>query len=366
MSMRRGWRWLLLGLGFLGLCLGFALWRLSRDDERLTRWLADAVQSASGLQLHAPRAATFDFWPRLGIAMNDVELRSPGHGTVPARIGVLRAQLPWSSVFGRDLRIGAIELRDVDLDAQSIALWQQQRQEFGPLPAMRWPQLDAEVRLHNVRYRDHSGSDVTSSNWTIHDAHLDGWHIDQVASLSAAFSWDALAPGQFNLSLQCTPRQSRNSIAIEPCTAELRHDEENVISLRGYLRHDDIERNESQWRLESAQMPAWIPIGSLHFDPLPVDLALRVVGAWAGPLKVKLTGNISGSALDSDLVLPYGWLDQSLQGDWQPLLDKTSGFATIDQLKGEDFQAQGIEWRNEGSADSAISIVSPPTELQAP
>lgn len=349
------WRYLLLLLLLGGGVLAFALWRLSRDDERLTRWLTDSVQSASGLQMHTKGAGRFGFWPRLSIAIDGVELVSAQDGATPVRIASMRVLVPWASVFGRRLRVSAIDIEGVVLDAAAIDAWLAHRRDLGPLPAMRWPQLEAQLNLHDVRYRTVGADARPVDGILLMDLRLDRWQVDQAATLNASFSLPTLGSQPFSVTMQCTPRQTRTSIAIEPCTATIAHAGSPDLVLRGYFRHDDVARVESQLRIEAERLPDWIDAAPLQVDDLPVDIALRLVGALAGPLKAKLGGAIAGSTIEADVVLPYGWTQHVQQQDWMALAEQTTGHAHVDRLRGADAELENIEWRNEAPATISIS-----------
>ncbi len=374
MRVHRGWRYLLIILALGAGLLTFGLWRLSRDDERLTRWLTDSVQAATGLRMSVQGAGRFGFWPRLSIALAGVQLHSVGDAGIPVRIGSMRVQVPWSSVFGRELRISAIAMNDVVLDAVAINAWLARRRDIGPMPALRWPQLDASLSIHRLRYRAPDARDVAADTFVLNDLQLDRWQIDQPAVLDASFVLPTLGPQVFQLQVQCTPRQSSSSIAIEPCAAALQSGENDALALRGYLRHDDVARVESQLRIEAPQLPRWINLAPVQTQPKPVDLALRLVGSIAGPLKAKLGGNLSGMGVDTDVVLPYGWIDQIRAGEWNALAERTSGFARVDHLRAAGvatardrkgaietglIEVDDIEWRNDAAAESSPSSVVP-------
>lgn len=374
MRAHRSWRYLLLVLVLAASFLVFGLWRLSRDDERLTRWLTDSVQSATGLQMGVQGTGRFGFWPRLSIALDGVQLRSVGDAGSPVRIGTMRVQVPWSSVFGRELRVSAIAMNDVVLDAVAINAWLARRRDIGPMPALRWPQLDASLSIHRLRYRAPNARGVEVDTFVLDDLQLDRWQIDQPAVLDASFVLTTLGPQAFQLQAQCTPRQSGTSIAIEPCAATLRSGENDALALRGYLRHDDVARVESQLRIEAPQLPRWINLAPIRTQPKPVDLALRLVGSIAGPLKAKFGGNLSGIGVETDVVLPYGWIDQIRAGEWNALAERTTGFARVDHLRAADVATAGnrkgaietgliemddIEWRNETATESSPSSVVP-------
>ena len=380
MRVHRGWRYLLIVLMLGAGLLTFGLWRLSRDDERLTQWLTDSVQSASGLQMSVQGTGRFGFWPRLSIALAGVQLRSVGDAGNPVRIGSMRVQVPWSSVFGRELRVSAITMNDVVLDAVAINAWLARRRDVGPMPALRWPQLDASLSIHRLRYQAPDARGMEVDTLVLEDLQLDRWQIDQPAVLDASFVLTKLGPQPFQLQLRCTPRQTRTSIAIEPCSATLQRAGSDALALRGYLRHDDVARVESQLRIEALKLPRWINLAPIQTQPKPVDLALRLVGSIAGPLKAKLGGNLSGMSVETDVVLPYGWIDQVRAGEWNALAERTTGFARVDHLRSANvatastskdaiesgvietgvIEMDDIEWRNEVATESSLfSVVSP-------
>ncbi len=359
MRLRRGWRYLLIVLLLGVLLLAFGLWRLSRDDERLTRWLVDSVESATGLKMRTQGSGRFGFWPRLSIALDGVQLTAAADAGTPARIGSMRVQVPWASVFGRELRVSAIDIDDVVLDAEAINAWLAYRRDLGPTPALRWPQLDAALNIRALRYQQQDANGGVLDTFVLHTLQLDRWRINQPARLNASFQLAALGPQPFRAELSCTPRQSRNSLAIEPCSATLERDGSVPLALRGYLRHDDFARLEAQLRIESARLPEWINATPIVVAERPIDITLKLVGAFAGPLKLKLGGPLADMNLEADVVMPYGWIDQILAQNWNPLAERTTGFARIDRLRTANAELEKLEWRNETAAESLPSAGAP-------
>lgn len=354
MRLRRGWRYLLILMLLAAALLLLGLWRLSRDDERLTRWLTDSVQSATGLEMRTPAAGRFGFWPRLSIALDGVQLRGANDASIPASIGSMRVQVPWSGIFGSELRVSAIAIDNVVLDANAINAWLASRHDFGPVPALRWPKLDAALSIRNLRYQQADANGKPADLLVLNQLHLNRWRIDQPAELDVGFTLAALGPEPFQLQAQCTPRQTHNSIAIEPCAASLKRNGAATLSLRGQLRHDDFARSDAQLRVEAPAVPEWIVTAPLQFDTKPVDLTLRLVGAFPGPLKLKLLGNFSGSAIDADMVLPFAWFEQLQKQEWNALAERITGYARIDHLRSnDDVRIDDIQWHNDAAAQAA-------------
>ena len=354
--LRRWLRYLLIPAALIAVLVGFGLWRLSKDDERLTRWLADSVQSATGLRLQTEATGRFGFWPQLSIALNEVSLRAPAD--TPVRIGSIRVQVPWSGVFGRELRASRIVLQNVDLDAAAIDNWLASRDDQGPMPAWRWPKLDAALLIENLRYHAHDADGADITTFSLERLLLDRWTINEAASMSARFHLPALATEPLQLQLTCTPRQTRNALALEPCNASIGIDAGRSLALRGYLRRDDNTRAEVQLRVEAAQLPEWIVLDPIQTEARPVDLVVRLTGSFVGPLKVNSGGNIAGSKIDIDAVLPYGWIDLLKAGDWDALASRATGAVHIDHLRSADVQLEDLRWRNEAASEQTTAAVS--------
>lgn len=349
--MRRWGRYLLLLAALGSVVIGFGLWRLSRDDERLTHWLADSVRSATGLQMHSRGNGNFGFWPQLSVALNDIELRAPNSGSTPVRIDSIRVQVPWSSVFGRELRASRVVLRGVDLDAQAISLWLTHRGDAGPMPAWRWPELDAALLIEDLSYLGADEGGKAVEQLVLERLYLDRWIIDQPASLSARLRIPALAAETLQINLGCTPRQTRNAIAIEPCSASVGVDSRSEVAARGYVRLDDSARSEAQLRIETGALPAWLPVQQIGADQQPMNIVMRLIGAAAGPLKLKSAGTLADSNVDMDLVLPYGWIGLARAADWAALAERTTGSLSIDRWQRGELQLENLRWSNE-PADS--------------
>ncbi len=362
--MRRWARYALLLAGLGSVVLGFGLWRLSRDDERLTRWLADSVRSATGLDMQSQDTGAFGFWPQLSVALNDIELRSLDGSSTPARIDSIRVQVPWSSVFGRELRASRVVLRGVDLDAAAISSWLAHRADAGPLPAWRWPELDAALLIEDLRYLAAGAAGNEVEQLVLDQLHLDRWIIDEPSSLSARLRLPALGPDQLQLSLGCTPRQTRNAIAVEPCAATIGADNRDELALRGYIRLDDKAGSEVQFRIEASALPAWLPLAPVGSEAEPVNIVMRLIGAVAGPLKVKSGGTLAASNIDVDVVLPYGWIDLAGAADWEELAERATGSLSIDRWQSGDLRLEDIRWSNEpangNTAEASTSVARLP------
>jgi hypothetical protein len=261
-------------------------------------------------------------------------------------------QVPWSGLFGSELRVSAIGVDDAVIDAAALTAWRQRRADAGPLPALRWPELDAALDVRRLRYR-RADADV----FVLERLRLDRWRVDHAADLDATFVLAALGAEPFDLELSCTPRQTRSSIAIEPCTASIARAGSATLSLRGYVRHDDEARGESQLRVEAPMLPAWIPLSPLELDAKPIDLALRTTGAFAGPLKVKLGGALAGSSVDADVVLPFDWSATLASGAWSALAERTIGHARIDRLRIAGAVLDDVEWRN-AAPDAGVAATT--------
>ncbi len=363
--MRRWSRYLLLLAGVGTVVVGFGLWRLSRDDERLTRWLADSVRSATGLQMHSRDSGSFGFWPQLSVALNDIELRAFSGSSTPARIDSIRVQVPWSSVFGRELHASRVVLRGVDLDAAAISSWLAHRADAGPLPAWRWPELDAALLVEDLRYLSADEAGTPVEQFVLERLYLDRWIIDQPASLSARMHVPALADETLQINLGCTPRQTRNAIAIEPCSASIGVDNRSELAVRGYLRLDDSARSEVQLRIEASALPAWLPVAAMGAQEQPVNIVMRLIGAAAGPLKLKSGGTLADSTLDIDVVLPYGWIDLASAADWTGLADRATGSLSIDKWQQGELQLEDIRWRNEPTNGNATEAGAVPANATA-
>jgi hypothetical protein len=358
--LRLRWRYLLIFMALGTGVVAFGLWRLSRDDERLTRWLVDSVQSATGLQMRTNGNGRFGFWPRLSIALDGVQLIASADSGTPVRIGSIRVQVPWASLFGRQLRVSAIDVEDVVLDAAAIDAWLASRRDQGPLPALRWPSLDAALNVRRLRYTQAGIDGGSQDTLLLHTLQLDRWQVNQPSRLYASFVVAALGPQPFRMELLCTPRQSRSSIAIEPCSARLEREGSATLALRGYLRHDDFARVESQLRIESQRLPQWISPAPMLIDDKPIDLALRLVGAFDGPLKVKLGGPLAEMNIEADVVLPFGWIEQVQSRSWNLLAENSIGYARVDRLRTADAEFDEVEWRNETAAESSAGLAASP------
>ncbi len=343
--MRRAPRWLryLALAGLLALCLlGLAVWRLSRDDQRLTAWLADSVYSATGLQL-AAAPGRFGFWPRLSVVLEAAELRS-ADGMVPIKARRIAVEVPWSSLFGRELRIGRVRIAGMVIDQGALGAWLAAQRELGPPAPLRWPRIDAALELGDVTLIEAADA---APRLTLQSLRLDRWQIDQVAQIEAELRIPALSSRPLQLQFELSPRQTESELALEPLSGRIVGAGEPALELRGFLRMQDVAHLDLQIRLSTAALPPWLPTGPARFEPLASDLTLRYTGAVDGPSKFKLAGSLAGSQLDADLLLPYRYTEYLASGDFAALAEQVGGSIRLERIRFGDAVLQGIEWHNE-------------------
>jgi len=353
--MRRGLRWLLLISALAGLLVAFGLWRLSRDDQRLTALLADSVQAATGLTLRtAP--GRFGFWPQLAISLEDIALVAPADQSVPVRVRALAVSVPWRSLFGKQLRIGSVRMSGVNIDQLALMRWQQQQQDLGPAATVRWPRIDAAIEITQLAMRANADT-AAAPIWRIDTLKLNHWRLNQIAELDVRLQIATLTNADLTLNIRCTPRQSRQQIALEPCAASLTSASLAVAELRGFARWQDRAHIDAQWQLSAADWPPWLAdsAATAPRQAAASDLMIRLVGAIGGPLKLKLVGTLLDAKVAADLILPYGWWDRASTTDWAGLADTSSGVLSIDHWQLGGSQIQGIRWQNPAAAAGTAS-----------
>lgn len=342
--MRRPPRW----LGYLGLAallasilLGFALWRLSRDDQRLTAWLTESVYAASGLQLVA-EPGTFGFWPRLNVQLEQAELRS-ADGAVPIKAQRIAVEVPWSSVFGKELLIGRLRIDGVLIDQGALGAWLADIEQLGPPAPLAWPRIDAALELSDVRLIATAGA---APKLSLRSLRLDRWQIGAAARIEAELDIPTLSEQPLHMQFDLTPGQTGGELALEPLAGSIVVGDEPALELRGSLRMQDLAHVDVQLRLITPRLPSWLPTGPAQFDPLPSDLTLRYTGAAGGPSQLKLDGSLAGSALSAALLLPYGFTDQLASGDFSALAEQVGGSLQLERITLGGAVLQGIEWTN--------------------
>lgn len=357
--MRRAPRWLRYsGLAALlaAVALGFGAWRLSRDDQRLTAWLADSVYSATGLQLTAA-PGRFGFWPRLSVVLDQAELRS-ADGMVPAKARRIAVEVPWSSLFGSELRIGRLRIDGVVIDQGALGAWLAAGRELGPPSPLAWPRIDAALELSDVVLIAATGAEPRLS---LQSLRLDHWQTDHTARIEAEIRIPALSNQPLQIQFELTPRQTDSELALEPVSGSIVSVDAPPLELRGFLRMQDMTHLDLQLRLTAPRLPTWLLTGPARFEPLESDLTLRYTGAVDGPSKLKLAGSLAGTAVDADLLLPYRFTDYLGNGELAALAEQVGGSIRLERIRIGDVVMQGIEWRNElpDAARSQASEAAP-------
>lgn len=346
-------RWLQL-LSFLlilaGMLIAFGLWRLARDDERLTQWLVGSIRKASGLELVSEPGA-FGFWPVLSITLKNIVLVEPGRADNLAKASLVSVTVPWQSLLQRQLHIGAVRLEGVIIESEAFANWLNNRPDQGPPEVLHWPEMSATLEIADLEVRRSSSASAPTNGFKIQALRLDHWLVDQVSTLEADIHIAALAAVTLHLHLECTPRQSSRGIAIEPCTAHISSENDEALRVHGYARWQDLAYMDAQLRLSARTVPAWAATDKFVFDPKPSDLALHLSGANAGPLQLELGGTLAGIIVDGDLLLPLSWLQQVQTQQFEKLAEQTTGYLKLDQLRIGTATFEGIEWRNQLSGE---------------
>ena len=352
--MGRAARWLrvLVLAGLLASSLfGLALWRLSRDDQRLTAWLAESVQSAIGLRLvSAP--GHFGFWPRLSVVLEQVQLQSKDR-QVPIAARLIALELPWSSLFGSELAIGRVKVDGVLIDRKALAAWLLALTELGPPPPLRWPRIDSPVEITGLSSFE-TGNDAPLL--IVDSLRLDHWQIDQAARIEAEIRLPALEKLPLRVRFTLTPRQTPNAIAVEPVSGSIEDADGAKIELQGFLSIEDLAHLDVQLRLLASQLPSWLPTGPARFEPAASDLTLRFTGAADGPAQCTIAGSLAGSAIEAELLLPYRFTEFLTQGDLVALAEQTGGSLRLERMRIGAADLRGISWQG-AVAESAAATV---------
>lgn len=333
--LRRILAWLLLTLLVV---VGLLWWRHARDADALTRTLLAAFESASGLQLRTEQAARVEFWPRIAIAIDRAQLHAPGGERSLADVHEFAIALPWSSLWRDEHRIEALQFGQLEIDVDAIAQWLATRSEAGPPQPLHWPQLDAELRIGELRLRDRP-------DLRLQALELGRIHKDAVTHFSAI--WPASVPAarpELRMKLAARLLESSGGLALADLELDLHEADIEAATVRGALTWFDPMRQSAELELRAGTLPAWIDTSPLRFDRKPLRLQLRANGAVLGPLAVQIDGELAGDALKGEVQLPQGWT--SLLAAPMQLAEAAHGELRIARLRTDQVEIDGFTWRN--------------------
>lgn len=347
---RRRWLWLL-GLGALALGGWFGL-RALLQPERLSAFLLQRAEAASGLAFGLERPADIGVWPDLHLVLQGLTVRAPG-GAVPILHGHrVEIVLPWSALRGDTVRLREVRLVPMALDVDALLRWLDTRAEAGPPAPLRLPRLDAG--LHVARSR------ITYGDWSLADLNLELLGLRDGESSTLALSAILAGPGMrvpFSAGATFVPRQVGNEIRLDPLAVALRDapQSEAWLEATGRIALDhpqrlafDLEGRLPRWR---AQWPA-LPLPDAGGDPrVTVKLGYAGTPQLQGQLDLELrraAESLSASFVLGDLL---AWIRDPQARPLPPL----RGTAAAQRLQLGGIELHGVSLRISDDAPAAAT-----------
>lgn len=247
-------RWLLLLTPLLLLALGLGGIRLLLKPERVSQFLIEQAQQASGLQLQLAEPARLGLWPDLHVQLDGLSVRAPGAEKPLLHVQRVEAALPWASLRGDTITLRGLRLLapHLDLPALQAFLNADDAKAGGDESRLMLPQLDAPFALEQGQ--------ILGDGWQVQalELHLPGLHEGRPTTLQASgrLRLDAQAL-PFALVLQTTPHTRPDALRLEPLQLDLRSDllPGGNWPLQGWLQWQPAGRLETELTSELARWP---------------------------------------------------------------------------------------------------------------
>lgn len=303
-----------------------ALNRLRQDTTRLTGWLVSLVADTTGLVLDPQAPGRFSFWPELRLGFDSVALRD-GETTL-AVVDGLDVSIPWSTLRGGPVQVGAISVDRIDLHAGPSQAWFARRYsaDAGPPQPWTWPRLAQPVAIGQLRW--FSAGDDTTPAFAVADLRIDRWMPGSVASLQASVSVQPeVAP--VRVALVATPAQDGIDLVLAPFALAL---DPGVVDAEasGRFSFNHLGQGRFDGTIAARDLSPRFGADWLDLDrPSRLEVGWR--GTFDGAFRLRANGSLFGEALEADVGLPVDWRDHATPP--MALLDVLEGKATITRLR---------------------------------
>ncbi|MCX7557354.1 hypothetical protein OS187_11095 [Xanthomonadaceae bacterium JHOS43] len=335
-ALRR--RWIVLPLmGVLAFSAFLAL-RAFLQPERISTFLLQRAQQATGLDLQLDAPADIGLWPDLHVELAGLVAREPSATTPLLRVTRVEVALPWSMLGGEDITLLGLRLVEPHLDLPAAMAWLESTDEGGPPAPLRLPKLDAPLEIIDGR--------ITAEGWSLDrlDIDLPAFIEGARARLSVRGTLQRNSTSQlFALQLETVPRADGPVLRLEPATLDL------------------VLDAFPAWRPHVEGSVSWSPAGLLAFElrsliapwpdawpplPLPpadddgVSLMLRYTGDTdlTGPLTFAISRGDDGARGTLMLNQTLPWLGRDSTTPLPPL----DGVVEIPRLQYGSIDATGI------------------------
>ncbi len=296
---RRRWRVLALIVAVL-LAGGFFALRAVLQPERLGALLVDRIAAHSGLVVATGEPARLGLWPRLHLALVDLDMRRAAAAPAMLRVARIDVALPLSILWRADSEIGRVDVHGPLLDLDELGLWLNAAADDGPPAPTTLPNLAAALHVRNGR--------LQSGEFALDGLDIDLSPLRDGAPLTLSIAADVdigEETQRWQLQLAAIPYQRAQGVALEQATLRLAAEAETApwISAHGeadlflpqWLRVElqaELDRRllaelETGLRLPDALLSAPLQLGYRGPGDLSGELA---VSAGEGEARVALRG----------------------------------------------------------------------------
>lgn len=278
MAKRLRRRWIVL-LALVGLGLaGFFGLRSLLQPERISAFLLQQIETATGLEVTLQQPADIGWWPDLHVELTGVEIRMPGAVQAILRVAQVDVTLPWAALrSGEDIHLRGLRLLRPDLDVAALLELIDNAADDGPPAPLQLPTLDAPLQVRDGR--------IAGDRWTIEQLvlNLPALH-DGVATQLDAQGALALESTRhlFALQLATTPAVDGDTLQLSPLVLDLvldrlpswhPHLDGNLRWQRSGPLNFDLHSQIATWPADWPELPLPPPDA-----PTPTELVLRYDG----------------------------------------------------------------------------------------
>ena len=347
MAKRLRRRWIVL-LVLVGLVLaGFFTLRSLLQPERISAFLLQQIETATGLEVTLQQPADIGWWPDLHVELSGVEIRMPAAVQPILRVAQVDVTLPWAALrSGEDIHLRGLRLVRPDLDVAALLEFVANVADDGPPAPLQLPTLDAPLQVRDGR--------IAGEGWTIDQLvlNLPALH-DSVATQLDAQGALALESARhvFALQLATTPAVDGDTLQLSPLVLDLvldslpswhPHVDGNLRWQRSGLLEFDLHSQIETWPADWPELPLPPPA-----TPTPTELSLRYDGdaSLHGTVVFAVMRGDDGARGTLTLNDAIDWLAADHAGPLPPL----DGSVEIPRLHYDGIEATGVRLRMQSS-----------------
>lgn len=347
-GLRRRWVVLLI-LAVLGLA-GFLGLRSLLQPERISAFLLQQVETATGLAITLQQPADIGWWPDLHVELTGVEIGMPGAAQPILRVAQVDLALPWAALrSGENIHLRGLRLVRPDLHVPALLDLLDHAPSDGPPAPLQLPTLDAPLKVREGR--------ISGDGWAIEELvlNLPALHTGVPTQLDAqgALALES-ARHRFALQLATTPSSDGDALQLSSLSLDLALDA--LPSWRPHLDGDlrwqrsgllqlDLRTQIETWPAHWPELPLPPPDA-----PTPTQLVLRYDGdaALHGTVIFALMRGDDGARGTLTLNDAIEWLGNDHASPLPPL----DGGIEIPRLHYDGIEATGVRLRMQASDEA--------------